>query len=305
MKFLLSFLATLGFSASAWSQQTIAKFDWTNIPGGPQHGAVPVSLDGRAARKIECTNGTGLQLVLLTIDKPGISQTMYVLQGEIRYDSVQGDGFLEMLSYFPPEHAGLPDGQYFSRTLSEGGEMGKISGTSDWRSFKLPFDTMGSGMTPKRLKIALHLKGPGTVYLGPLTLAQYAGAEREAHGGLGHEWFFGRTAHPWWSNTTSIWVSNIAAVVLTFVGVLTGLLSWKGKYHRFVVGLLKTCVGLGAVCGVGGFAAFAQHQPFSVWFPLSLSALILIPICLGLSVAVGKCYRDWEIRRMQSLDVSG
>lgn len=305
MKSVLSLVATLAFGATAWSQQTLAQFNWKDLPGGLPRGTVAVSLDGRAALKIESTNADGLQLTLLTIDKPKISRILYVVQGEIRYDRVQGDGFLEMWNYFPPAKPGLPEGQYFSRTMGESGETGKIRGTSDWRLFELPFNSTGASGVPTRLQINLHLPGRGTVYLGPVTLVEYHADRPAVSRHPGYDWFFGRTSHPWWSSSASIWASNLGTLLLLCSGLLIGLLCWKGKGRGFVVALLKVHVGLGVLCGVASVTAFAQHQPFAVWFPLSLFAILLVSIYATMLFTVDKCYRELELRRMQSLDVSG
>jgi hypothetical protein len=302
MKSILSFIACLTLSATAWSQQVVTEFNWKDLT---PHGATPISLDGRAALKIENTNEAPLQLSLFTIAKPKITAQRYAVQGEVRYDAVQGDGFLEMWNYFPPVQPGLPEGEYFSRTMGESGEMGKISGTSDWRPFTLPFDSTGASGSPTKLQINLVLKGRGTVYIGPLKLVQYPVAKSTVGGGSEMDWFYGNTLHPWWSNRTSIWAGNLETVILMCLGFLIGVLCWKGKGRGFVIALLKIHICLGVLCGVAGAVAFAQHQPFSVWFPLSLSAFLLVAIYSGLLLTIGKCYQEQELRRMQALDASG
>src|SRR5579872_5435741 len=126
MKSIPFFVVTLAVAGAACGQQTLAQFSWKELPGGAPRSTAALSLDGRDALKIESTNENGLRTALLTIEKPKISSTFYVLQGEVRYDGVQGDGFLEMWNYFPPNKPGEPESQYFSRTLGDSGEMGKI-----------------------------------------------------------------------------------------------------------------------------------------------------------------------------------
>ncbi len=152
MKLTLSLAALLLTAANVHSQQTLIEYKWADIAQqGGWHGAVPVTINGREALKIENTNDAPLQITLLTITNPPVTAVLYELTGEVRYDSVQGDGFLEMWNYFPPAKSGAPEGQYFSRTLGESGEMGKISGTSDWRQFGLPFNRTGAAKPPSRL----------------------------------------------------------------------------------------------------------------------------------------------------------
>ena len=155
---------------SQGSAQTIAEFDWQKLKeAGGLLGGIPLNLDGRTVLKIENTNDAPLQLTIFKIEKPRIQSATYAVLGEIKYDNVQGSGYLEMWNYFPPVSPGLPEGQYFSRTLGEAGSgpMGRISGTSSWRPFALPFDRTGTTNSPTRLEINIFLPGRGVVWLGP------------------------------------------------------------------------------------------------------------------------------------------
>jgi hypothetical protein len=297
MKPILVFFALLTFSATAGSRQTVTEFNWKDpAQTGLPRGTAPVLLDGRAALKIENTNVAPLQLSLLTIAKPKISAQMYAVQGEVRYDAVQGDGYLEMWNYFPPVKPGLPEGQYFSRTLGDSGEMGKISGTSDWRPFSLPFDSAGASGPPTELQINLILRGRGTVYLGPIKLVQYPVAK---------SFFYGNTAHPWWSHRAYLWVMILGSGIFIGFNLLIVALSVKGKGRGFVFALLRLLIGLGILLGATTIVAFAQQQPFWVWFPLLLEAFLLITIFGAWLFTVGRIYQELELRRMQALDASG
>src|SRR5207249_3122263 len=119
--------------------------------------------------KTENTNDAPLQLTIFKIEKPSIQSATYAVLGEIKYDNVQGSGYLEMWNYFPPLAPGLPEGQYFSRTLGMDGSgpMSRISGTSSWRPFSLPFDRTETTNLPTRLEINIFLPGRGVVWLGP------------------------------------------------------------------------------------------------------------------------------------------
>jgi hypothetical protein len=123
--------------------------------------------------KIENTRDAPLGVFLFTIDNPPITAKGYALTGEIKYENVQGDGYLEMWNHFPPE-------KYFSRTLGPAGldPMSKITGTSNWRSFLLPFNRTGTTGAPARLEINILLPGRGVVFLGPMKLVQPGSARR-------------------------------------------------------------------------------------------------------------------------------
>jgi hypothetical protein len=155
------------------SKDQVARYDWKTLADqGHLLAGRAVQVDGRWALKIENTNDTPLQLTLFTIDSPPIASMNYAVSGEIKYEGVQGDGYLEMWNYFPPPEPGAGEVKAFSRTLDVSGPMGKLSGTSNWRSFSLPFNRAGSASPPTRLEVNLLLPGRGVVFIGPLSLVQ-------------------------------------------------------------------------------------------------------------------------------------
>src|SRR6266853_1931256 len=89
-----------------------------------------------------------------------IAGPRYVVSGEVRYQDVEGQGYLEMWTVFP-------DGQrFFSRTLDAQGPRAALRGESNWRRFELPFDMSGASQAPSRLEINLVLPGRGAVWAG-------------------------------------------------------------------------------------------------------------------------------------------
>ena len=128
---------------------------------------VPEKLNGRTVLKIENLENAPMQVRLLTIEKPLIGAMRYAVSGEIRYENVQGQAYLEMWSDFP-------EGRYFSRTLGDpgSGPMSQMTGTSDWRKFMLPFDRTGTKNAPTRIEVNLFLPGRGVVFVGPLKLIE-------------------------------------------------------------------------------------------------------------------------------------
>jgi hypothetical protein len=98
------------------AEQTLAEYDWKKLADSKQllSGSVEVVND-LTVLKIANTNSTGLQAQLLKVKEPAISGTFYAIQGEIKYENVRGDGFLEMWNYFPPIRPGMPEGQYLPK----------------------------------------------------------------------------------------------------------------------------------------------------------------------------------------------
>ena len=149
----------------------------------------PITVDGKGALQIVNTNDTPLQAQLLKLVKPAITNKLYAIVGEVKYEGVRGAGYLEMWSHFPPEKPGMPEPAYFSRTPGESGDFGKLTGTSNWRRFMLPFDRTGTEERPTRLDINLFLPAQGTVFLGPIKLVEYTGSFGEMRGGRAGAWW--------------------------------------------------------------------------------------------------------------------
>lgn len=144
-------------------------FDWKDAEaeGQPLSGML-VTMDGAIALKIENAGNAPLLSPILKCEWPVIAATHYAITGEVKYENVQGTGYLEMWSHFSQA------GQYFTRTLDVpgSGPMAVISGTSDWRVFSLPFDRSGTTNAISKLEVNLYLPAKGVVYLRLVALAQ-------------------------------------------------------------------------------------------------------------------------------------
>ena len=115
--------------------------------------------------------------LLVVLPQPGISSPVYALKGMVRYEDVEGDAYLQMNNDFGDT------GVFFTKSLEASGPLGKISGSSDWRPFVLPFyanqgEHAGAGQAvPDELTLELHLPAAGTVALRDVKLYQYAADE--------------------------------------------------------------------------------------------------------------------------------
>ncbi len=297
MKTLLLLGSWMGFVSLCAGQQTLAEYDWRKLAeSGQRLSGVVVTADGKSALKITNTNSTPLQVRLLTVSNPPVTKILYAVQGEVKYEGVQGDGFLEMWNVFPPLKPGMPEGKFFSRTLGASGEMGKISGTSDWRPFTLPFNRKGASGPPTRLELNLVLPGRGTVWLGPLKLVQFEGEN------------LGAAASPsgaWWSPRTTGWIGGIGG---TLAGGSIGLLAWltgRGKARAFVVVTSKALMVLGGVLFVAGLFAIGLNQPYMVWSVLVCLGAVFLGVFGAYLRTWQKQYEALELRRMASVDAMG
>jgi hypothetical protein len=286
--------AGLVFISTGSAQHVLAEYDWRQLADGKQLlGGTATNVDGRSALRIAHTNETPLQVQLLKISKPSMSKKLYAITGEVRYENVQGDGYLEMWNFFPPLKPGMPEGEYFSRTLGVGGKMGKLSGTSNWRAFMLPFDSTGASGSPTRLEVNLFLPGKGTVYLGPMKLVEYTGSL------LGPDMV---QANAWWSDREAGLIGGIAGGTLGCLGSLLAWLAWKGLARRFVVVTAWLLIALGTVSAFAGILALILKQPYAVWFPLLLIGFLLLSIIPYRLRTYLKQYAALEMRRIAAID---
>jgi hypothetical protein len=291
MKTTVLLIMLVSCAARVVAQQTLGEFTLDQFsPGVRRMAGEPIQIDGKPGLKIVNTNTTALYVRLLTITNPAVTKTLYTVLGEVRYENVRGDGYLEMWNYFPPLKPGLPEGQYFSRTLGITGEMGKITGTSDWRPFALPFNRAGASDAPTRLEVNLFLPGSGTVYISPLKMVEYTG---DLPGELGHAW---------WSDRAAGFIGGLGGALVGCLGGLIGWLVSRGKARTFVILLTVLLVCLGGLCALAGIIAVALRQPYAVYFPLLLGGVLLLGIFIPAFPKYRKRYEDVELRRMASAD---
>jgi hypothetical protein len=231
--------------------------------------------------KIDSSQPRPSSVTALTIDRPQIAAPRYKLTGKVRYDNVEGIGYLEMWNYFPG------GGQYFSRTLAEQGPMMKLHGTSGWRTFVLPFDATGSP-PPTRLVVNVVLQGRGTVYLGPMELSEETGATAGFLGdGVNH--------------LVGV-VGGVAGAMVGCVGAVIGVLTSLGRARRLVLASATLLIALGVLAFIVGIVAFASsHASFYPW--LLLFGFLTSVVPLGLLPVIRKRYEEIELRAMRAHDL--
>jgi len=284
----------LAMTAACPAQEILGQYDGRQLAESSSlTGSALAQIDGRSALKVSNTNDARRVVSLLKIVAPPITRHHYALAGEVKYEQVRGDGYLELWNYFSPLKPGLSEGQYFSRTMGDSGAMGKLSGSSDWRPFLLPFDWSGGNGPPTRLELNLVLPGAGTVYLGPLKLVQY----RDGLAGV-----FQAPPGVWWSDRAVGLVGGIGGAT---IGCLAGLMAWlasRGKCRALVVGVAMALIGLGGLATLFGLLALGLKQPYAVWFPLLLGGLLLMLILPFRLRQFQNHYQILELRRMVSMD---
>lgn len=272
----------------ASAQATGRDFKWDELQkqGHRSAGTVLPPAPGSPGHqlKVESSKATPSTLTVLTIDKPPIAGPRYMLRGQVRYDNVEGSGYLELWNYFPN------GGQYFSRTLADQGPMGRLQGTSGWREFVLPFDATGAP-PPTRLVMNVVLQGRGTVYLGPLQLSDEKGSASAG-------------AYDSTASRLAGMAGGIAGAVVGGVGALIGVLTSLGRARRFVIASTSLLTAFGVVAFIGGIVAFASSGSYSSFYPmLLLLGFLTSVVTLGLLPVIRKRYEEIELRTMRAHDL--
>ena len=274
-------IALLVATRAVAAQEVTIDWSRTVVPGGvvlPGQGP-----GGTAALELRAAATGPTSLHLVTIDHPPIAGPRYVVSGEVRYQGVEGQGYLEMWTV-------LADGQrFFSRTLAAQGPLAALHDDSNWRRFELPFDMSGASQAPSRLEINVVLPGRGTVWLGPMHLQPWTGAPGTTQGG-------------WWNERVGALAGAMLGSLLGVVGALIGVLGGRGKAPRLVLALLVGMIAVGGCLVLVGAAAAATSQPRHVWYPLvvlggaaGLVALVILP-------AMRRRFAADELRRIDALD---
>ena len=245
---------------------------------------------GQEARTVSFIPGKQFQS-LLEITDPGISSPVYALKGMIRYENVQGDGYLQMDNHFGAK------GTFVTKSVAPTGPLGKISGTSDWRPFILPFyansgdQSSGAAPTPEKLTLALYLPAAGTVSISDVALYQYASGEDPL-----------QPATQWLSNRNVGLLGGIGGGLLGLWGALIGILSGRGKARGFVLYSAHALLVLGIASIIGGGVALASGQPYVVYYPFLLLGVIVVAVTGMLRGRLTARYEQLELKKMQSMD---
>jgi hypothetical protein len=271
-------LAVAGVALSAQPRELA--WDVLQQEGRVRAGAVVAPEAGTPFHTLKI-EGQG-SVSVLVVEQPSVKGPRYALTGQVRYDAVEGDAYLELWNHFPDGRA------YFSRTLADAGPMMKLHGTSAWRTFTLPFDATGAPL-PTRLVVNVVLPGRGTVFLGPIRIVD---------GTVGIDESTGLRLE----QTSGAW-GALAGGIIGSVGALIGVLTSLGRAKRFVSASTIILIITGTVSFVAGVVALGQAQPYAVYYPLLLVGFLAAVIPLALRSSIHKRYEELELRRMRAHDL--
>ena len=282
---IIATLVLITLSSTASAEEVLARYSWEGAATGPGMRVLPPSAE-MAFAQLEIVPSPGVPSRFLTIDRPRITSSRYALRGKVRYDGVEGDGYLEMWNLFPN------GGRFFSRSLAQEGPMQSLRGSSGWRPFVLPFFNDAGAPPPSRLEMNVFLPGRGSVFLSPLELVQFGPDDVP----------LGATGASWSTNRQAGLLGAVIGSLLGAFGAITGVLGGRGRAPRFVLGLLKTEVAIGATLLVLGLVALTRSQPSSTVFTLILGGVVAVGVAVPAMKTLNRRYQEDELRRMTALD---
>jgi hypothetical protein len=200
------------------------------------------------------------------------------LMGEVRYEDVEGQGYLEMLV----DHG--ERGEFFSRTLADSGPLAALEGSSDWRAFELPFH--GGG---KDIKVNVVLPGKGKVWVKKVRLV-----EGEKVPGA---WFSEPQA-----GVIGGWMGAICGIFGGIIGCAAGFLVPRGKGRTLVLGLLGALAVSGLLQILTGMVGLVGGQPWYVQQLFWTTGLLNLILGLILIPVINRQYSMAELRKMEAMD---
>ena len=109
---------------------------------------------------------------------------------------------------------------------------------------------------------------------------------------------------PWFNPNLYAWIPGTALGVLGGLwGSLVGVLAPRGKAKSLVMGSLFLMIAACASCLALGILALVQHQPYGVWYGLTLPGIVGLVVLGSLTPVALTRYREAENRKMEAQDL--
>lgn len=239
---------------------------------------------------VEHTGSDAPRILITTIATPGVTLPVYAIEGEVRYEDVAGDAYLMTLNYW------ADGGPAYSKGILSRGPARKISGTSGWRPFVLPFSFASenggdSGNRPTKIELHLVLPGAGKVHLRNMRLTQFAlGANPLASTGQ------------WWTGAQAGLVGGSLGGLFGCMGGLIGYLASRGRGRGFALALMSVMIALGAASLIMGVIALMLSQPYDVYYSLFLGGGLFVLLPAVQLPMIRRRYAEMELRKMSAID---
>jgi hypothetical protein len=280
------------------SQKVLRDYDWKNLAQQQTLPGEVISTNGSSILKIEITNDTPQDFLLLKISDPAVIKKAYFLLCEAKRENVSVTNNYDYVSFadrmnhptslslgvecsLPPAVLGGDRRMIYAKAIGIGRNF--IFGRWTSLQFELVRDSL-EGL-PTQLEVHLFTRGSEVVYLRPIRLWGVAAS--------------------WWSPQQIGLIGGIGGSVIGCFGALLGLLASKGKARTFVLTTMKIFIALGILLTIAGFVAVVSSQPYAVWYALLLPGVILTLVFSLTLPSIQRRYDELEIRRMTSVDAMG
>lgn len=248
------------------------------VPADQREPNVAPAKGPRGEDAIEVTSGAaGSTTTIAILESPPVTTHHYVVRGRVKYEQVAGDGYLELWNDFGPK------GKFFTRSLAPWGKMRKVSGTSGWREFELPFFA-DPGMRPQQLTLNVVLPGAGKVTVAQPTLVS------------------GNASGEWWTEQQAGLFGGILGSLLGVSGGLIGLSAAWSKLRPLTIALCLIDLALCGLSLLAGVVALSLGQPWHVYYPLLLLGIIGVGVIGSVLWQQLHNYRADELRRITAVD---
>jgi len=176
---LLLALAPLVAAAETMPSPPVLTVDWAQLKAEGKLTAgefvAPRDSSTAATLRLENADDRPRTFTLVTLDKPALTQSSWVLTGRVRCTAIAGKGYVEMLHRFANGTT------HFARTMDRQGPQVMLQGTESWRDFAVSFRSLKSGR-PTQIVVSVMLPKKGIVELGPLALYEGDAAVNKALG---------------------------------------------------------------------------------------------------------------------------
>lgn len=264
--------------------RTVEEISWRRLEQSRQlSGGEIVAGDSVGAReilKVDNPRGKPSWLTIFTIEKPTVGQPAFGIEGEVRYEGVEGMGLLETWGRFGAgeEAFSLP-----SRTQGRG-LAAPLRDKSPWRPFRAALALGNLKTAPVSLEFKVVLPGRGVVFLRDLRLVQYT------------------EYAPWlaeekidWAKFTGVFVVvGVTLVVLLCQIVATALLARSMATTWLALRLTLVGQALGACALVVGIYFASQPR----------TSMVGLAVVCAAAVDIGAVWTmvPWIHRRQGELD---
>ena len=109
---------------------------------------------------------------------------------------------------------------------------------------------------------------------------------------------------PWWTDQQAGFLGGIlgsaVGILGGILGTVTGVCAPRGKCKPFVYALFAFMIGIGIIALIASLTALCLHQPYAVYYPLTLIGVLCPTIGGGLVPVVRRTYRQADNRRLEA-----